>query len=68
MLQPVDLNDNGNLFTASAILIAGIGGMTLQIGAVTLTEIACALILGIVVNLVVNIKRGNKGPGTKGNM
>ncbi len=68
MLQPVDLNDNGNLFTASAILIAGIGGMTLQIGAVTLTEIACALILGIVVNLVVNIKRGNKGPTAKGNM
>ena len=63
MLQPVDLNDNGNLFTASAILIAGIGGMTLQIGAVTLTEIACALILGIIVNLVVNIKKGNKGPG-----
>lgn len=63
MLQPVDLNDNGNLFTASAILIAGIGGMALQIGAVTLTEVACALILGIVVNLVVNIKKGNKGPG-----
>ncbi len=68
MLQPVDLNDNGNLFTASAILIAGIGGMTLQIGAVTLTEVACALILGIIVNLVVNIKKGNKGPSTKGNM
>ena len=67
MLQPVDLNDNGNLFTASAILIAGIGGMTLQIGAVTLTEIACALILGIIVNLVVNIKKGNKGPGKEKN-
>ena len=51
MLQPVDLNDNRNLFTASVILIAGIGGMTLSIGSVTLTEIACALILGILVNL-----------------
>ena len=54
MLQPVDLNDNRNLFTASVILIAGIGGMTLKIGSVTLTEVACALILGIVVNLLFN--------------
>ena len=57
MLQPVDLNDNRNLFTASVILIAGIGGMTLKIGAVTLTEIASALILGIIVNLVVRRKK-----------
>ena len=54
MLQPVDLNDNRNLFTASVILIAGIGGMTLKIGSVTLTEIACALSLGIIVNLLFN--------------
>ena len=52
MLQPVDLNDHRNLFTASVILIAGIGGMTLKIGSVTLTEIACALIMGILVNLL----------------
>lgn len=58
MLQPVDLNDNRNLFTASVILIAGIGGMQLGIGSVTLTKIACALILGIVVNLIFN--RPNK--------
>ena len=57
MLQPVDLNDNRNLFTASVILIAGIGGMTLKIGAVTLTEIASALILGIIVNLLVRRKK-----------
>ena len=57
MLQPVDLNDNRNLFTASVILIAGIGGMTLRIGQVTLTEIACALILGIIVNLVLSSKK-----------
>ena len=54
MLQGVDLNDNRNLFTASVILIAGIGGMSLKIGEVVLTEIACALILGIIVNLVFN--------------
>ena len=60
MLQPVDLNDNRNLFTASVILIAGIGGMTLKIGQVTLTEIACALILGIIVNLICSCKKCKK--------
>ncbi len=54
MIQAVDLNKNRNLFVVSVILIAGIGGMTLHIGQVTLTEIACALILGIVVNLVLS--------------
>ncbi len=54
MLQPVDLNDNRNLFTASVILIAGIGGMALKIGAVTLTAVSCALLLGIVVNVLFN--------------
>ena len=57
MLQKVDLNENSNLFTASVILIAGIGSMALQIGKVKLTAIACALILGIVVNLIVKKAR-----------
>lgn len=56
MLQDVDLNDNSNLFVVSAILIAGIGGMALKLGQVTLTEIACALILGIIVNLILSKK------------
>ena len=54
MFKEVDLGDNKNLFTVSAILIAGIGGMSIHIGSVTLTEIACALILGIVVNMLFN--------------
>lgn len=57
MLQKVNLEENANLFTASVILIAGIGGMALAIGKVTLTSIACALILGIVVNIVLNRKK-----------
>lgn len=56
MLQAVDLNANSNLFVVSAILIAGIGGMALKLGQVTLTEIACALILGIIVNLILSKK------------
>ena len=57
MLQKVDLGNNRNLFVASVILIAGIGGLTLTFGKVTLTEVACALILGILVNLVVSFKK-----------
>ena len=54
MLQPVDLNENKNLFTASTILIAGIGGLSLTFGKVTVTSIAAALILGIIVNLLLS--------------
>lgn len=61
MLQPVNLNENRNLFTASTIFICGIGGMVLKIGDVTLTEVACALILGIIVNLVLG---GRKNANT----
>ena len=50
MLQKVDLGKNRNLFTASAILIAGIGGLELTFGAVTITKVATALILGIIIN------------------
>ncbi len=52
MIQDVDLNDNKNLFVVSVILIAGIGGLSVSFGAVTITEVACALILGIITNLV----------------
>ena len=54
MVQKVDLNQNKNLFVVSTILIAGIGGLSLTFGKVTITSIACALILGIIVNLVVS--------------
>ncbi len=54
MIQKVDLEDNANLFTVSAILIPGIGGMAMSIGKVTITSIACALILGIITNIILN--------------
>ena len=57
MIQKVDLEDNKNLFTASVILIAGIGGLTLSFGKVTLTAIACALILGILTNVMLKGKK-----------
>ena len=57
MIQKVNLEENKNLFTASVILICGIGGMALRIGEVTLTAIACALILGILTNLMLKGKK-----------
>ena len=54
MIQKVDLEESRNLFVVSAILIAGIGGLTLSFGAITITSIATALILGIIVNLVLS--------------
>lgn len=60
MIQDVDLGDNRNLFVVAIILICGIGGLTLSFGKVTLTEVACALILGIVANLVLGGKDKDK--------
>ena len=68
MIKDVDLNENKNLFVVSAILIAGIGGLALQIpyafdvegGAkvvtafVQVTSVASALILGIITNAVLS--------------
>ena len=54
MVQTVNLNLNKNLFVVSVILIAGIGGLTLSFGKITITSIACALILGIITNIVVS--------------
>ncbi|MBQ1369237.1 MAG: uracil-xanthine permease, partial [Firmicutes bacterium] len=57
MIQNVDLNEHPNMFVVSVILIAGIGGMSLNFGSVTITEVACALILGIITNVVLRKKK-----------
>lgn len=58
MIQVVDLGDNRNLFTVAVILICGIGNLSVSFGAVTITSIACALILGIITNIIAG-KRDN---------
>lgn len=60
MIQKVDLEDNANLFTVSVILISGIGGMAMAIGKVTITAIACSLILGIITNIILHLKKEGK--------
>ena len=54
MIQKVDLSESRNLFVVSAILIPGIGGLTVTFGKITLTTVACSLILGIVTNILLN--------------
>lgn len=62
MLKKVDLGENKNLFVVSAILVVGIGGLTLEFGhnditggsMLTITALATALICGIITNLIVN--------------
>ncbi len=61
MLQPVDLNDNKNLFTASVILIAGVGNLALAFTVgegqfINIRTTACALILGVITYAVLNRK------------
>ena len=72
MFKQVDLNKNKNLFTVAAILISGIGGLSIQIpyqiadnGAVaatiSITSIATALLLGILTHFVCElIEKRNK--------
>ena len=54
MFQHVDLNKNRNLFTAAVIFIVGVGGMTVSFGAVEIRTVACALILGILTNVMLS--------------
>jgi len=65
MFKDIDLSDNKNLFTVAAVLIAGIGGLSLQIPyaiadngavakAITITSVATALFLGVATYAVCN--------------
>lgn len=60
MIQKVDLEKNRNLFVVSSILITGIGGLSITFGKgdvkITLTAVACALILGIIMNAILGRK------------
>ncbi len=71
MFKNLDLGDNKNLFVVSAILISGIGGLTIQIpyaiaenglitNTITITSIATALIIGIVTNFILNKVENSK--------
>lgn len=77
MFKDIDLGDNKNLFTVSTILIAGIGGLAIKIPyhltdngtvdkTITITSIATALILGIVVHAIISaIEKKQGGDGNE---
>ena len=56
MLAKVDMSDHRNIFVVSAILISGVGGLVIQFYEFMFSPVACALTLGILINLLVNIK------------
>ncbi len=68
MMRNVDLNINANIFVVSSILIPGIGGLALTFGTdangnplIKITNIACALIIGIITNKILNRKPAMEG-------
>jgi len=69
MIQKVDLDSNRNIFVISVILVCGIGGLSISFAiganiAITITNVACALILGVITN---KILAGEKAPSEEDN-
>ncbi len=60
MIQRADLDQNKNLYVVSTILISGIGGLSLTFGKITITSIACSLILGIIVNKILSYDKESR--------
>ena len=56
MIQSVDLGEDRNLFVVAAILVLGIGGLVFNFGALQVTSVAPALIIGIIVNQILKTK------------
>ena len=57
MFKTVDLNEPKNLFVIASIFICGIGGLELKFGKVIISNIACALVIGIVTNLILRERK-----------
>jgi uracil permease len=58
--ERIDLGVNRNIFVVAVILVAGIGGLVLKIGVVEITSTAVAMILGIILNLILNPEKEAK--------
>lgn len=57
MLRNVDMQDTKNIFVLSTILVCGIGGLTVQFKHFEFSPVACALVAGILVNLLVKTRK-----------
>ena len=68
MLKDVDLGDHRNLYPVAAILVIGIGGVTLNFGTnaltgnplVQITSLALAMAVGIIVNYITHSGKNNE--------
>ena len=62
--RKIDFKNTKNIFIASVILVAGIGGLTLKFGndsfAIEISKIAVAMILGIILNLILFEEKPNE--------
>jgi len=63
--EHVDFNKTKNIFIASVILVAGIGGLTLKFGdpsspTIEITSIALAMLLGILLNIILKDKENTE--------
>lgn len=71
LLSKVDLGDNKNLYPVAAVLVCGIGGLTLSFGTnsatggalITLTALAVALIVGLITKKITGEGKGNESIG-----
>ena len=60
--ENTNLEDNKNLIVVAVILTTGVGGMFLQFGSFQLAGVALSMILGVVLNLVLRVKKEEKSP------
>ena len=68
MLKKVDLSDQRNIFVVSSIFVVGIGGMVVRINHVEFSPVACALVIGVLMNLLVHINfKKKKNPQEEDN-
>ncbi len=58
MMEGKDLEEHRNLFPIAVILITGVGELSLTFGDITVPPMACALVLGILTNLLVTRGKG----------
>ena len=57
MLQKVDLSQQKNIFVIAIIFVFGIGGLAIQFKYFEFSPVATALVAGVLINLLANIKR-----------
>ena len=58
----IDFSKQRNLIIGAIILIVGIGGMSLELGPITLSGMALAAIIGVLLHLILPDKEASYGP------